>query len=182
MGFAFFGVACGFGVVVLVLLVASALLRLAITLANKVVKPTKTTRARTGGIAEWDWDEWDEWDEVEAEAEPVRPWRTKPTIPEPGTFKSMAIVFGTACAFTIGFILTGVMATEMGFRMWREDTKLAVTILNLPVAALALTTLLAWTLPTGFWRGAMVTFIYGFVMLAFVLFIVCTVFFVSRIR
>lgn len=183
MEFALAGVLCGCFGVVAVLMAAGGLLRLAIYVANRLVRPTRADAvkpARRGGIAEWDWDEWD--DEGEVSDEPDRPWRAPRAIPEPGTLRSMAIVLGTGCAFTIGFIATAAMASEMGFRMWREETKLAVALLNLPVAALALTLLLTWTLGTRFWRAAMVTFVYGLVLLAFVLFIGSVVLFVARAR
>ena len=61
--------------------------------------------------------------------------------------------------FGLGFVLTGFAVQEIGFRMWRDDTKLAVVVLNLPTAGLALTVLLVLSLPTTFWRAAMVAFV-----------------------
>lgn len=183
MGFALVGLLCGCFGIVAALMVGGGLLRLAIHFANRLVQPTKADAvkpARRGGIAEWDWDDWD--DEGEVSDEPDRPWRAGRAIPDPGTFKSMAIMLGTGCAFVIGYILTGAVADEMGFRMRREGPQFVVTLLNLPVAALALTLLLTWSLPTRFWRAAMVTFMYGLVVLAFVLFIGLVVFVVARIR
>lgn len=114
--------------------------------------------------------------------EPDRPWRAPRAVPEPGTLKSMAIMLGTGCAFTIGFILTAAVASEIGFFVDRRGAQFAVTLLNLPVAGLALTVLLTWTLPTRFWRAAMVTFLYGFVALAIVLFMGLLLYGVTRFR
>ncbi|MBN9117644.1 MAG: hypothetical protein J0I06_00480 [Planctomycetes bacterium] len=172
MGIALVGVICVCGTVVSVLMVASGLLRLAISAANKILGPKAKTQP--SGIPEWDWDDWD--DEY---ARPARPWQAGRVIPEAGTLKCMAALLLTALVFGLGFVLTGFAAQDMGFRMHREETKLAVAVLNLPVAALTLTMLLVGLLPTRFWRAAMVTFVYGLLGLAFVLFVGVIVFAVS---
>lgn len=169
MGFAFLGVACGCFTAVIVLVVAGALLRLAVALANKVVGPGKP-KARSGGIPEWDWDDWD--DEPGGSDAPVRPPRFAPVIPEPGTVNATVIVFATAVVFGVAFVVLGVLAEELvGLRMWRDESKVLIGLLGFPVAAGAMTLLLVWMLPTTFWRAAMVTFLYGVVILAFLLFV-----------
>ncbi len=177
MELAIISLVCGCGVGLAALLVAGALLRLAVLAANKLVGPGPgRARARSGGIPEWDWDDWD--DEYPAT---VRPWRGGPVIPEPGTFKCMAIAFLTAFVFALGFLLTGLAAQEVGLRMWREETRLAVAVVNLPVAGFALTVLLTMMLPTGFWRAAMVAFVYGFILGGFVLFLGAFIFVVATV-
>ena len=160
MGFAFFGLICGCCGAASILMVASGLLRLAIFATNKIVGPAKAKAP--GRIAEWDWDDWD--DEI---TEPVPPWRAGRAIPEAGTFKCMGIVFLTALAFGLGYVLMAFAAQDIGFRVHRDETKLALVVLNIPVAGLALTVLLAWLLPTGARQAAQVAFVYGLIILAF---------------
>jgi hypothetical protein len=158
---------CGCVGVVAILLVAAGLLRLAIFTANRNLGHAKpTAEPRSGGIAEWDWDDWDD----EQDAEPTRPWERR-AIPEAGTFKCMTIMLMTALVFGFGFVVMGFAAQDVGFRMHRDETQLAVAILNLPVAGLALTVLLALFLPTNFWRAGMVAFLFGVFVFAFLLFV-----------
>jgi hypothetical protein len=179
MGFAFFGLVCGCVGALAVLLVTAGLLRLAVSATNKLLGPGKAkapspSRA-SGAIPEWDWDDWDD-----EPLEPVKPWRGQGVIPEPGTFKCMAIMFATALVFVGGCVATGIVLEEVvGLRMWREESKLLVTILNLPVAFGTLTLLLTGTLPTNFWRAGLVAFVFGLVLLAFLLFIGAIVFVVG---
>lgn len=178
MGYA--GLLCSCVGALAVLLVASGLLRLAVTFTNKLLGQRKS-KARpepraSGGIPEWDWDDWDD-----EPLEPVRPWRVEGAIPEPGTLKCMAVLFLTAFVFGFGFLMTGFAVQEIGFRMHREDTRLAVIVLNLPVAALALALLLAWTLPTNVWRGGLVVFVFGGTIFGFVLLVGAIVFGVATV-
>lgn len=169
MGLALFSLVCGCGAFGAILLVASGLLRLAIAAANKSLGSAKVEvqpQAR-GGIPEWDWDDWDE----ESATELVPPWRTRGPIPEAGTLKCIAIAFLTALAYGFGFVVMGFAAQDFGFRMHREETRLAVAVLNLPVAGLALAVLLSLLLPTNFWRGGLVAFIFGTFIFAFCLFV-----------
>ena len=152
MGFAFFGLICACCGAGAILMIASGLLRLALFATNKIVGPAKA-KARSGGIAEWDWDDWDEGAEI---AEPVSPWRAGRVIPEAGVFKCMGIMFLTALASGLGYAVMAFAAQDIGFRVHRDETKLALVILNLPVAGLALTALLAWLLPTDARRAAQV--------------------------
>ena len=157
---------CGCVGVLAILLVAAGLLRLAIFTTNRSLGHAKATaKPRSGRIAEWDWDDWDD----EEPLEPVRPWRAGKAVPEAGTFKCALVMFLTLLAYGFGFVVMSFAAQDVGFRMHREETRLAVLILNLPVAGLALTVLLALVLPTNFWRAAMVAFIYGLLVLAFFL-------------
>lgn len=63
MGFALVGLLCGAFGLVAVLLVSGGLLRLAVGVANRIIRPTKADavkparRGRSGGVPEWDWDD-----------------------------------------------------------------------------------------------------------------------------
>lgn len=149
-------------------LIAAGLLRLAIYATNRMIAPGKV-KAPTGGIPEWDWDDWDSGGSVEDELD--RPWRAGPAVPEAGTLMCMAIALLTAVAYGLGFVLMGFAAEDLGNRMRRDETKLAVAVLNLPVAWLALTLLLAVLLPTRFGRAALVAFVFGLTVIAFFMFI-----------
>lgn len=152
----------------------AALLRLAAVLANKVVGSVPAEKAPSrGGIAEWDWDDWDE---EEEDARPAFARSRKPAIPEPGILKSVGIVLVTAFAAGLGFVLLGFAAEGMGLRMGRGDTSFAVALFDLPIVALTLSVMLVASLPTGFWRAAMVTFIYGFLLLGLGLFCAVLIF------
>ena len=159
MGFAFVGLLCSLGAGLTVLLVAGALLRLAATVTGGLVRVTKGKRGDWVDVSRWDWDDWDD-----GYGPPARPRRER-AVPEPGTGMSMAVLLLSGLAGLIGFFLTGFLAEGVGFRMSREETKLAVAVLNLPVAALALTVMLSAWLPTTFWRAAMVVFVFGFILL-----------------
>jgi hypothetical protein len=158
MGFAVVGLLCGLGGVLLAALVAGSLLRLAVSVSNRVVGPQTPS---PGGIAEWDWDDWD--DEYSA---PARTRRGSKTIPEPGLGKCTVIVFVTALGYVLGFVLLMFAAEELlGLRVGREDAQLVVALFALPVGDLALCVLLFSMLPTTFWRAAMVTFVYNLILL-----------------
>ena len=163
MGFALFQLVCGCGAAALVLVVAAAMLRLAIVLTNRSLGAKPVAQPRSGGIAEWDWDDWDD----EQPLEPVRPWRAGKAVPEAGTIKCMVVMFLTALVYGFGFVVMGFAAQDFGFRMQREETRLAVLVLELPVAWVVLTVLLGLFLPTNLWRAGMAAFIYGLLVLAF---------------
>jgi hypothetical protein len=159
--------------VVLVLVAASSLLRVSVAVANKLVAPGRVVErvGSVGQIPEWDWDDWDD----EFGAVPRSRRHREPAIPYPGIGLGALITFFTAAVFGFGFIVTGFAAEEIGFRMWREETKLGVGILNLPLAAVGQMVSLIVLLPTTFWRAAMVTFVYGLIILGFVVFIALVV-------
>jgi hypothetical protein len=172
MGFELAGLVCGCGGAVAAVLVAASLLRMSVSVTNKFVGPAKEKARVSGGVPEWDWDDWD--DEYTT---PARRQRTKGPIPEPGIITCATITFATAVVFVLGCIVLTVIAEEaLGLRMWRDESKLAVVFLNLPVAGLMLTVLMIVMLPTTFWRAAMVTFVYGLVLLAITVFIGAVVF------
>ena len=171
MGFALAGVLCACAAAASAVLVAGALLRLAVTLSNRVAGPAPArTGAPQGGIPEWDWDDWDD------EFAPARKRRAAGPIPHPGMVKACAITFVTAVVFALGFVLTGFAVEEIGMRMWRGDTKAAVALVNLPVAALAMAVQLVLMLPTTFWRAAMVTFVFGLALFALAALVGCVMF------
>jgi hypothetical protein len=142
-----------------VMMAAAALLKLSVNVTNRLVQPTK--RESRGGMADWDWDDWDD------EYEPG-PRKRKAALPELGIGKGVMIVLLSGLVGGLGFLFLGFAAEGVGLRMSREDTKLAVAIVNMPLACLAMTVLLASTLPTNFWRAAMVTFVYCILFFAFV--------------
>jgi hypothetical protein len=167
-----FALICGCGGVVVVLLLAASLLRLSISLTNKLLGRAPAPTRSSGGIAAWDWDDWD--DEFSPPARKRSGSRGQVgAVPEPGIPKCGAIMLLTVVAFGLGFLVMGLAGEALiGLRMWPDDEKLLLAILNLPVADLALTTLLIVMLPTTFWRAAMVTFVYNLILLAFTLVLV----------
>ena len=172
MGFAFAGLVCACGAALAVSILLASLLRGAISLTNKFVGPARPGARPGGGIAAWDWDDWD--DEYAA---PARPRRGPGAVPDPGLFKCMAVVFATALVFALGFVLAGFAAEELiGLRMWRDEAKLVIAVLTLPVADLALTVLLIVMLPTTFWRAVLVALVYNLILLAIALIVAAIVF------
>ncbi len=165
MGEAFAGLIVGCGGILLILLVGSSLLRLAVSIANRLVGPVKNRVAPSGGIAEWDWDDWDD----EYSTPTKRGWSGQDgfAIPEPGFPKCAGILVLTALASAFGFFLLTLAAEAVGLRPHSDDTQLAILILDLPVASFALTLLLVAMAPTTFWRAAMVAFLYAFIVLGF---------------
>jgi hypothetical protein len=174
MGRELVGLVCGCGGGLAVLLVAALLLRLSVSVANRVIGPAKApARARAGRIAEWDWDDWDDEDAYPGPADSAR---GPNVIPEPGIVKCGAIVFLTAFVALLGFVLLGFVAEELGLRMRRGDTRTAVAIFDLPVVGLTLSVLLVATLPTTFWRAALVAFLYGLIVVVTGVTIACALF------
>jgi hypothetical protein len=160
MGLELFGLVCACGSALLVALLAAALLRLAVYVTNKLVDPVRAPAPSSGGIAQWDWDDWD--DEYTT---PARGRRGTGAVPEPGTGKGMVIMFITALAFGLAFVLLGFFAEEMiGLRRWRDESMLVVAFLCLPLADLILTVQLFALLPTTFWRAALVAFVYNLIL------------------
>jgi hypothetical protein len=82
----------------------------------------------------------------------------------------------TAFAAVVSFVLLGFVAEELGLRMRRGDTKTAVAIFDLPVVGLALSVLLTATLPTTFWRAALVAFLFGLIVFLTLAAISCALF------
>jgi hypothetical protein len=152
------GLVCGCGGVLLAALVAGSLLRLAVSITNKMVSPARAPAS--GGIAEWDWDDWD--DEYTA---PARPRRKTGGIPEPGLVKCMLIVFLSALVYGLAFVLLGFASEELLNLRLRGDAQLVIGLFALPVGALALAVLLCAMLPTSIWRGALVAFVYTFIFI-----------------
>jgi hypothetical protein len=163
MGFAFVGLVCGCGGALLALLVAASLLRLAVSIANRLIGPVKEQAPASGGIAEWDWDDWD--DEYTTSTKPARARPGANAIPEPGIPKCVAIILTTAFAAGLGFTFLGFAAEAVGLRMHRDDTKLAVALVDLPLTSFVLVLMLVAVLPTTFWRASMVTFLYNLIII-----------------
>jgi hypothetical protein len=176
MGGALLGILCVCAALAGGVLALAAMLKLAVVVANKAVGsvPAEKEPSR-GGIAEWDWDDWDDEEEEDARPAFARGGR-KQAIPEPGVLKCVGIVLVTAFAAGLGFVLLGFAAEGVGLRMRREETRFAVALFDLPIVALTLSVMLVASLPTGFWRAAMVSFIYGFLLLALALLCVVLIF------
>jgi hypothetical protein len=151
----------GFGSLVLIAFGATALLRQAILLVNRIEAPEPA-----GGIAEWDWDEWD--DEYAA---PRPPRRRAGPIPVPGLGRCLAFAYAAVVTFAVGSLLTGVVAVELLGVDGDDVAYLAVAVVNLPVTGLTLAALLTVLLPTTFGRAVRIVFVYGFLLLALGLFI-----------
>jgi len=148
------------------LLGLAALLKLAVVMTNRMVGAPPAEKAPSrGGIAEWDWDDWDD----EEDSALARPSRRKQAIPEPGVLKCAGVVVITSFAAVLGFVLLTFAAESVGLRMRRGETQFAIALVDLPIVALTLSVMLVASLPTGFWRAAMVTFIYGFLLVALAL-------------
>jgi hypothetical protein len=171
------GLVCGCGGALATAVLVASLLRLAISLTNKIVGPAQVKSQSSGGIAEWDWDDWD--DEYST---PARSRRRKGTIPEPGILKCVGIVLATAFVFGLGFIVVAFVLEDLGgLGMWRDEAQLAAAILNLPVADLALSVLLVVMLPTSLSRAMMVAFVYNLILIAIIVSIGAVVFVVSTV-
>jgi len=162
---------CGCGFIAVALLAGAFVLRLAVSLTNRLVGPTAEKVQRRGRVPEWDWDDWDDEDTQYI----VQP--RERAIPEPGLATCAAVMFVTAFAAVLGFVLLSFAAESVGLRMRRDDTQLAVAIVDLPIVFLTLTVTLVATLPTTFWRGAMIAFVYGFLLFVLVVCIGIALFF-----
>lgn len=154
----------------------AALLKLAVVLANRTVGPVTEQEKplSRGGIAEWDWDDWD--DEDERDDTPTRPRGSKQAIPEPGVPKCVAIVTITSFVVVLVFVLLTFAAEGVGLRPGRDDTQFALAIVELPIVGFLLSALLSTMLPTGFWRAAMVTFLYGLLLFALAMVLAVVIF------
>jgi hypothetical protein len=151
-----FGCLCYGLAAVLVLAVASALLRVAITLANRTIGPVNP-----GVVIGWDWD-------ADEDDEPVEPEGPSPAIPEPGLGQGMAFVFLAAVVNTVlGFGLRFVLTVEAG-RDRSDDGPIAVAahLIGLVAGFLTLLALLASSLPTTPRRAALAALIFHLLLLA----------------
>jgi hypothetical protein len=172
MGFALGGLICVCAGLAGGVLGLAALLKLAVVLANRTVGPVaeKEKPLSRGGIAEWDWDDWDDEDEHDNSRPFAQSREWKPAIPEPSVLKSAGIVAVTAFATVLGFVLLSFAAEGMGLRPGRDETQFALAVVELPVVGFILSALLSALLPTGFWRAAMITFLYGLLLFALAVF------------
>jgi hypothetical protein len=151
------GLVCGCGGLALIALVAAALLRLAVTVTNRLLGQAPATVPSSSGIAEWDWDDWDD--------EYTAPVRTAAAAPDPGLAKCAVIVVVSVLAFVLGFVLLGIaMENLVGLKMWRDESQLVVAVLDLPITDLVLTAALCVLLPTTFWRAALIAFVYNLII------------------
>jgi hypothetical protein len=170
MGFALGGLVCVCAGLAGGVLGLAALLKLAVVLANRTIGSVAEKTPSRGGVTEWDWDDWDDEYEHDNSRPFAQPWERKPAIPEPSVLKSAGIVAITSFATVLGFVLLSFAAEGTGLRPGREETQFALAIVELPIVGFILSALLVAMLPTGFWRAAMITFLYGLLLFALAVF------------
>jgi hypothetical protein len=137
---------------VIALLIGSAVVRGAVSIANWLIGPVKTD----------DFGQWDDWDSDDEPAY-IRKRRRggQKAIPEPGLGTGMLIAFITTIvnlAINLGALVI-MMEAFPEFRRADESARLALSILLLPVSFLAMTILIRAILSTTFWRAAAVSFL-----------------------
>jgi hypothetical protein len=156
---------CSCGSVVIVLFVAAALLRLAITFANLFIRPEKPQSSATddwGDLRQWNWDDWDD------EPEQLPPPPRVKAIPQPSWAKALLIVFLMLIAETISYLSLGLFVEAfLELRLHRFETRMLVFVLNIPFGFLLMCFVLSLMLPTTFWRSAWVAFLFHAILLGF---------------
>ena len=175
------GLLCGIVGLVAFALAAAGLLRFAVVLANRAVGAPADAPPPPpiGGIPAWDWDDWDE---DEDDAPPPRRRRGGQAIPLPGILKGVGVVLVTAFATGLGAVLLIFALESQGLRMRQTDTRLAVAVLDLPVAFLTLSVVLLAALPTTFRRAALVAFVFGLLLAGVALTVGSVAFFFRFVR
>lgn len=150
---------CGgvFGVLV-VLLVASTLLRAAVALVNRVLGPAAPPDT---------FGQWDDWDSDEP-APAVR----KPSgrvVPEPGLATGMLVAFVAGLVNAVGYAVLAFVA-DAAFDDAGPPNELAAVVLlllfGLPLSTAAHTVLLVPLLPTTFGRAGLVAAAYHLILVA----------------
>jgi len=171
MGFGF-GVLCSGFVVVLVLIMLSAILRVAVTLAGRMTGPVNKD-APIG----WDWD-------ADEDDEPVELPGESAAIPEPSLGVGMFIVFLSAVANTIiGFGLRFVLGLDAGWNPGEDElAMLAAHLLGIAAGFLVMMAFLASLLPTTAKRAALAALLFHLILLALGAMIAVILFVVFGIR
>jgi hypothetical protein len=141
-------------VVLVLLLVGSALLRAAVSLANRTIGPISVKNK----ILDWDWDAEDDDDDlVEG--------RSELAIPEPGLGQGMAIIFLSALVnLAISFVLVNALD-----RRWHSGDVaelLAVHLLGVFAGYVAMLGFLAGMLPTRPGRAALAALFFYLILIA----------------
>jgi hypothetical protein len=154
------GAVCCFGSfgLLVVLVLGSALLRAAVSLANTMIDPRKANPEPVDPFADWDWD-------GELEDEKPRRKKKEKAVPEPGMGKGMMIAstLGAATAFVA--IVLAIFGSVVAEDLFEDDEPARIFVLvlfTLPFSFIGSALLLAAMLPTTFSRGLLVTFIYYF--------------------
>jgi len=140
-----------------ILAAASALLRIAVVLANRAIGPVNKD-APIG----WDWDA-DEDDEL------VEPPGESAAIPEPSLGVGMFIVFLAAVAHVVaGFGLRFVLALDNGWNHVEDNlVVVAAHLLGISAGFLVMMAFLASLLPTTPKRAALTALLFHLLLLAF---------------
>jgi hypothetical protein len=134
-----------FAVLLVLLLVGSALLRAAVSLANRTIGPV----ARKNKILDWDWDAEDDDDDlVEGRGELA--------IPEPGLAQGMLIIFLSALVnFAVTFVLANALDIDRHWNRGDVAGYLGVYLLGVLAGYVAMMGFLAGMLPTRPGRAAL---------------------------
>jgi hypothetical protein len=165
MAGAFAGLLVGCGGLLVLLFVSALLLRAAAATANRIVGPPREDEFEFG-----DWDDWD------SDEPPRRRRRQKASVPEPGVGKGMLAAFAAWFATALTGMVLAVTAEEVfGDVGDGAANAIALSILATPVGFGVLALLLAGLLPTTFWRGALVAFLYYLFAFVIVTAVVCTI-------
>ncbi len=132
-GFGILGIG---GASLLMLWLASALLRAGVGLANRAIGPVKADSV----IAYGDWDSDDDDDEIVVK-------ENEPAIPEPGIGRGMVVMFLASLAqVVIAFGLSVILDGPLRLQDWSEQ--IAGYILHAASGFVVLVGLLSWMLPT----------------------------------
>jgi hypothetical protein len=152
-------VAAGLGLL-LGLLIGAALLRAAVSIANRVSGPLK--QERFDPVEDWDWDD---------EPEDPRPRRTgEKAIPEPAVPKAMMIASTTGVVNVFIGLVLAVFAEALDVGDLDDGPAVVLFVLFLvPLGCAATALLLTVMLPTTFWRAALVSFVQYALVIVFAL-------------
>jgi hypothetical protein len=169
MGVAGFVCVLGGVGVLCALLTGGALVRAAVTIANRVLGPPK--EKSVDPIEDWDWDD---------DLEPARP-RLRvgdKVIPVPGYGAAMGIAFLAALAAGVGFVVLGMVTDISGIAdMEDEWTRAAVGVFTVPAEFAALTLVLTLLLPTTLTRAALTAFVHHALVLSVLVVVIVAIFF-----
>jgi len=147
------------------LFLGAALLRAAVSLANRVIGPVRTER-----FIGWDWDDdTDELTDPDAQEPDDRPDRT-PAIPEPRTGLGMFTILMLLSLHIAQIIVMGILVeTNASFR--RED-ELTVLVLNLVLGSVLGTVVLSGLLTARLgtkWRWAVLAAFFFYLIIVLLL-------------
>lgn len=149
---------CGVGLfgLFVALLIGSVLVRAAVALANRVLRPAEVPPDTFG--------QWDDWDSDEPA--PKRRKKSARVIPEPSLATGMLVTFlsGLVNPFSIAALAVVAGAQLDDPQGLDELLPFALVALLLPVGFALFTLLLRLLLPTTFWRAALVAFFHTLIV------------------